>query len=226
VTGVQLDGGEGSLSVCGSGDSVVREGSRGDGKTGSSIGIRGGKAIRITGDSGGGSDKLGATTLPLGTGVSGDSGIKKGMEFGLSGGDLRGVNDGGGAYLGMDGGYKGSGGEGSGGGGKVGTRHLETIDGVSNIVDNLEDTVSVHILIRALGNSISVARLSSGRWATSITESELSKLVLSMELMSLLWLKGPGGDSEQLSAGGAHASCQYNQSVHFEFLRIRALHVT
>ena len=36
---------------------------------------------------------------------------------------------------------------------------------------------------------------------------------LSMELMSLLmdWsCKGPGGDSEQLSAGGAHASCQYN----------------
>jgi len=242
VAGVKLDGGEDSLSGSArGGDSVVGEsssGKGGSGETGSSIGVGGGKGI--TGVGSRGSNDLGGTTLPLGTGnsMSGYSGIESSLEFGLGGSNLGGIFNRGGTDGGEDGSNKGSGGGGSRGSGKVGTRHLETVDGVSVVVDSLEDTVSVHILIRALGHSISVARLSSGRWATSVTESELSKLVLSMELMRLLmdwsgvnsmdwsgnsivrssnsmdWCIGPGGNSEQLSAGSAHASCQYNQSVH------------
>jgi len=212
VAGVKLDGGEDGLSGCaGGGDSVVGEGSRGNGGSGSSI-SQGKTGCGITGVGSRGSDELSATALPLSTGSGLSSGMSSGM-LGLSGNNFRGIYDRGGTDSGVDGGNKGSDGGGNRGGRKVGTRHLETVDGVSDIVDSLEDAISVNLLIRSSDNTISVARLSSGRWATSITESELSKLVLSMELMSLLmdWsCKGPGGDSEQLSAGGAHASCQYN----------------
>lgn len=185
VARVKLDGGKDCLSGCAGGrHSVVGEGSScygGSREGGSSIGVRSSKGIASIG--GGSSDDLGATTLPLGTGVSCNSSIESSLEFGLSSDNLGGIFDRGGTDGGEDGGNKGSDIGGNRGGGKVGTGHTETVDGVGDVVDGLEESVGVDVLIRALGNSISVARLSSGRWATSITESELSKLVLSMELV-------------------------------------------
>jgi hypothetical protein len=254
VAGVQLDGGEDSLSGGGSRHSVVGEGGSSGGKTGIGVGSgetgigvgsgetgigEGGVKTGIRecgvktgiGEGGvktgigvgeGGGDHLGLTALPLGAGgsVAGDGFIESGLEFSLGGNNFGGVGNRGGAGQGEDGSVKRSNNGGSGSGGEVGTSHTETVDGVSNVVDCLQDTVGVHILVGALGNSESVARLSSGRWATSITESKLSKLVLSMELVRLLERsKGPGAWSgQQLSAGSTHASCQYNQSVHFQFL--------
>jgi len=216
VSGVQLDGGEDSLSGGGGRDSVVGEGG---GSKGSSDGEGGGETSGIgvgetkTESGGGSSDNLGGTTLPGGGGGSG--GFNSGQMFGLGGGNLGGVLYGGGANK-VENGTDGEGNvKGGNGGGEVGTGHTETVDRVSNVVDGLQDTVGVHILIRSLGNSESVARLSSGRWTTSMTESKLSKLILSMELMRLEgWSDGPGGSGDKLSATGAHASCQYNQSVH------------
>jgi hypothetical protein len=214
VSGVQLDGGEDSLSGGGGRDSVVGEGG---GSKGSSDGEGGGKTsgigVRETETGDGSSNNLGRTTLPGGSGSLGSFNSSK--VLGLGGGNLRGVLYGGGANK-VENGTDGEGDvKGGRGGGEVGTGHTETVDRVSNIVDGLQDTVGVHILIRSLCNSESVARLSSGRWTTSMTESKLSKLILSMELMRLLERSdGPGGSGDKLSATGAHASCQYNQSVH------------
>lgn len=161
VAGVKLDCGEDGFSGCaGGGDSVVGEGSRGNGgsgETGSSV-SQGETGSGVTGVGSRGGDELSATALPLSTGSGLSSGMSSSM-LGLSGNNLRGILYRGGTDSGEDGGNKGSDGGGNRGGGKVGTRHLETVNRVSNVVDSLEDIISVNKLIRASGNSISVARL-------------------------------------------------------------------
>lgn len=148
MSGVQLDGGEDSLSGGGSRDSVVGKGGSSEGSSG---GKGGGETSGIgvgetkTESGSGSSDNLGGTTLSGSGGNLG--GFNSGKVLGSGGGNLGGVLDGGGANKvenGTDGeGYV----EGSRGGGKVGTGHTETVDRVSNVVDSLQDTVGVHILV-------------------------------------------------------------------------------
>ena len=141
---VQLDGGEDSLSGGGGRDSVVGKGGSSEGSSGgetSGIGV--GKAKTESGS--GSSDNLGGTTLPGSDGKLG--GFNSGKVLGLGGGNLGGILYGGGANK-VENGTDGEGDvEGSRGGGKVGTGHTETVDRVSNVVDSLQDTVGVHILV-------------------------------------------------------------------------------
>merc|ERR1711887_132945 len=48
------------------------------------------------------------------------------------------------------------------GNGKVGSSNSESVDGVSNIINSLEKTVSINVLVRASGYSISITGLSTG----------------------------------------------------------------
>merc|ERR1719435_801453 len=53
----------------------------------------------------------------------------------------------------------------SGGGtgdGKVGSGNSESVDGVCDVVDSLEETVGVNVLVGAGGHSVGIAGLSTG----------------------------------------------------------------
>merc|ERR1711983_145448 len=258
VSRVKLDGGQDSLSGGGGGHGIVGKsggqrcgGNGGNGSNGSSgdsggdvgndvsggtgIQTSKGKAMSVAKAGRSSSDQLGRTTLS-----GSKSGVSSSM-FSLSGGNLGGVYGGNKGSGVEDGGNKGfrvedRGGKrgdlkGSGSNRAVGTNTLETVDRVSTVVDCLDDTISINLLETAGHNTISIAGLSSGRWTTGVTESILSKLILSMELGCLdrSWSKGPGdgccsndsvGGSQKLGAGSTHASCQYNKSVHPEFLAV------
>merc|ERR1711892_836756 len=64
----------------------------------------------------------------------------------------------------------------------VGTSYPETIDRISNIVDSLENSISINILITATGYTKSIPGFSLGRVNVFISKAELTKLILSMEL--------------------------------------------
>merc|ERR1719431_417991 len=246
VARVKLDGGEDSLSSGGGvGYGVVgKSGGQGSGDSRGNIGnnVSGGTGIQTSegetvskAKGGSGSDDLSGTTLS----GSSNSGVSSGV-FGLSSGNLGGIygsNKGsrveGGSNKGFgveDGGGKGSDLRDGGADRGVGSNNLESGERVSTVVDSLDKTVSINLLVTASHNTKSIAGLSSGRWTTGVTESILSKLILSMELGRLdrSWSKGPGGcctddsaeggGSQKLGAGSTHASCQYNKSVHLEFL--------
>merc|ERR1712025_1351543 len=78
---------------------------------------------------------------------------------------------------------------------EVGAGNSESVDWVGNIVDSLEETVGVNILVGAGGHSIGVSGLSSGQWTTSVSKRELSKLILSMELCGWSRVVSPGDAS-------------------------------
>merc|ERR1712227_23671 len=81
---------------------------------------------------------------------------------------------------------------------EVGAGDLESVDGVGNIVDGLEQTVGVNVLVGAGGHSIGVSCLSTGQWTSGVSKRELSELILSMEL---------GGRSGIVSPGVARHDC-------------------
>jgi len=58
----------------------------------------------------------------------------------------------------------------------------ESIDIISNVVDCLEDSISINILVTSSGHSKSILGFSLGRVDVLISKTELSKLILSMEL--------------------------------------------
>ena len=149
---------------------------------------------------------ISVTLLPLGV-----SGLQESEVGSLGLGDLRGVLDGLGGDSGEDGGDQGLGVEGGGdqrlglrnnrdGGAdwEVGASNSESVDGVSDIVDSLEKTVSVNVLVRTSGHTVGIAglqpeiseplliasltHLSTSRWTASVSERELSELILSVEL--------------------------------------------
>jgi len=59
----------------------------------------------------------------------------------------------------------------------------ETVDRVGNVIDSLENSVGINILIGTSGYSVSVTGLCLGSWTSSITERELTKFILGMELV-------------------------------------------
>ena len=195
-----------------SGESGVVKRSAGNGKSGEvksgSVGI--GESSDGGSSDGGSSDSLiSVTSLPLsGSNLSSLEGSKVGS-LGLS--DLGGVLDWLGGDSGEDGSNKRLGVEGGGdqrlglghnrdGGAdwEVGASNSESVDGVSDIVDSLEKTVSVNVLVRTSGHTVGIAglqpeisvpivtasltHLSTSRWTASMSERELSELILSVEL--------------------------------------------
>jgi len=174
-----------------SGKSGVVEGKSSGGETGK---VESG-SVRVgqSGDSGSSNDGLlliSVTPLPVGV-----SGLQESEVGSLGLGHLRGVLDGLGGDSGEDGGDQGLGVEGGGdqgsnlggseGGGadwEVGAGNSETVDGVGNIVDGLEETVGIDVLVGAGGHTVGIAGLSTSRRAASVSERELSELILSVEL--------------------------------------------
>ena len=195
-----------------SGESGVVKRSAGNGKSGEvksgSVGI--GESSDGGSSDGGSSDSLiSVTSLPLsGSNLSSLEGSKMGS-LGLS--DLGGVLDWLGGDSGEDGSNKRLGVEGGsdqrlglghnrdgGADWEVGASNSESVDGVSDIVDSLEKTVSVNVLVRTSGHTVGIAglqpeiseplliasltHLSTSRWTASVSERELSELILSVEL--------------------------------------------
>merc|ERR1719205_151342 len=154
-----------------------------DGGRGGS-GQRGDEAVGV-GKGESGSNKLGGTPLPLGRGSSNGSllgGVSLG-ESSLSGDDLLGVS---GLDSLEDGGNEAS----SASNGEVGALDTESVDVISDVVDGLDQAVGINILVGAGGHSVGVAGLSPGRWTAGMAERELTKLILSVELVG----GGGGGD--------------------------------
>jgi len=65
---------------------------------------------------------------------------------------------------------------------EVGASNSESVNRVSHIVDGLEKTVSINVLVGPSGHTEGIAGLSTGQWTASMSERELSKLILSVEL--------------------------------------------
>merc|ERR1719243_347715 len=139
-----------------------------------------------------GSDNLGGTPLPLSRG-GGNGSLLGGVSLGegsLGSGDLLGVGgldtleDGSRSLDSIeDGGSKASDRE-------VGSLHTESVDVVGDVVDSLDKAVGINVLVGTSGHSVGVAGLSPGRWATGVTERELTELILGVELVG----GGGGGD--------------------------------
>jgi len=64
----------------------------------------------------------------------------------------------------------------------VSTSYSEAIDGISNIVDSLENTIGINILVATPGHSKGILSFSLSGVDVLISKAELSKLILSMKL--------------------------------------------
>merc|ERR1719367_1921484 len=64
----------------------------------------------------------------------------------------------------------------------VGSSNSESIDIISNVVDSLENSIGIHILVTSSSHSKSILSFSLGRVDVLVSKAELSKLILSMEL--------------------------------------------
>jgi len=210
VAGVELDGGEDGLpggggSSNGDGTGSVGHGSGGndlrggvgnvgnDGGGGSG-GQRGDEAVSV-GKGKSGSNNLGGTPLPLSRGSSNSSLLSSvglgegslGSDDLLGVGNLDSLEDGGRGLDSLeDGGDEAS----STSDGEVGALDTESVDVIGDVVDSLDQAVGINILVGAGGHSVGVAGLSPGRWTSGMAERELTKLILSVELVG----GGGGGD--------------------------------
>merc|ERR550539_275962 len=188
--------GDGTGSVGnGSGGDDLRGGRGGGSQRGDkAVGVGGNKTVGV-GKGESGSNNLGGTPLPLGRG-SGNGSLLGGVSLGessLSGDDLLGVSDldsledgGWGLDSLEDGGDEAS----SASNREVGALDTESVDVISDVVDSLDQAIGINILVRASGHSVGVAGLSPGRWTAGMAERELTKLILSVELVG----GGGGGD--------------------------------
>jgi len=220
VAGVELDGGEDGLPGGGGGSNGDGAGSVGHGSGGNDLrggvgnvgndgsrggsGQRGDEAVGV-GEGKSGGNNLGGSPLPLSRG-SGDGSLLGGVSLGessLGSNDLLGVSDldsleDGGRGLdtgedrgrGLDSIKDGGGKVSSASNGEVGALDTESVDVISNVVDSLDQAVGINILVGAGGHSVGVAGLSPGRWTSGMAERELTKLILSVELVG----GGGGGD--------------------------------
>ena len=242
------------------GDSGVVEGEASGGESGQveagSVGVGQG------GDGGGGHHSSGlllVSRAPLPLSVSG---LQQGQVSGLGLGNLGGVLDGLGGDSGEDGSDQGLGVEGGGdqglrveGGGlqggdlggsegsgadwEVGAGNSEAVDWVGNIVDSLEQTVSINVLVGASGHTIGIAglkyqtelvapvcssdisqHLSTSRRAASMSERELSELILSVELGGRVDCPGVW---QNLSTCSAYAGCENNLKVFHILVPLQSL---
>jgi len=180
-------------------------GSVGVGKAGSDHGGGGSN----NGSSSGNNGAVGVTLLPLGNNSLdgnnlGNSSLLSGVGSGESSlgldnlggiGNLNSLEDGG---RGLDTLEDGGGGEGSshggGGHGKVGALDAEAVDVVSDVVDGLDESVGIDILVGTGGHSVGVTGLGTGRRTPSMTEGELAEFILGMELVG----GGRSGDCKPL----------------------------
>jgi len=106
----------------------------------------------------------------------GDEGFgDEGEVLGPGGGDFGKFRDGGRSDQGSDG-------KGVGADGEVGGGHLESIDVVSGVVDSLDETVGIHVLVTSASHAENVSGFGSGRIVVLVTETELTELILSVEL--------------------------------------------
>merc|ERR1711892_1643686 len=78
----------------------------------------------------------------------------------------------------------------SGGNRQVGGRDSKSIDRVRDVLGSLEESVSINILVGASGDSVGVPGLRAGKRTSSVSERELSELILSMELRGGSWCWG------------------------------------
>jgi len=185
--------GSGGNDLRGGMGNVGNDGGRGGGSQ------RGDEAVGV-GKRVSGSNNLGGTPLPLGRG-SGDSSLLGSVGLGesslgsndiVSVSDLDSLEDGcrgldtgeGGLDSLEDGGDEAS----SASNGEVGALDTESVDVISDVVDSLDKAVGINILVGAGGHSIGVTGLSPGRWTAGMAERELTKLILSVELVG-----GDGG---------------------------------
>jgi len=181
-------------------------GSIGVGKAGSDYG---GGSGNDGSSSGGNNGAVGVTLLPLGNNSLdgnnlGNSSLLSGVGCGESGlglnnlggiGNLNSLEDGGGGLDTLEDGGGGEGGSHGGGGhGKVGALHTEAVDVVSDVVDGLDESVGIDILVGTGGHSIGVTGLGTGRRTPSMTEGELAEFILGMELVG----GGRSGDCKPL----------------------------
>merc|ERR1712235_84365 len=128
---------------------------------------------------------------------SGGGLIKSSLEFSLGSSNLWGILNGNWDWEVKDWSLKRSSSRDSWSNWEVGAGNSESVDWVSNIVDSLEETVGVNILVGAGGHSIGVSGLSSCQWTTSVSKRELSKLILSMELCGRSRVVSPGDASNK-----------------------------
>merc|ERR1719208_640203 len=165
-------------------------------------------SVRVGQSSDGGSSNnsslvIGITSLPVSSSSLSSLEGSKVSSLGLS--DLGSVLNGLRGDSGEDGGDQGLGVEGwgherlhlgngrdGGSDGEVGAGNSEAVDGVSDVVDGLEETVGVDVLVGPGGHSVGIAGLSAGRWTASMSERELSELILSMELGRRVRVDRPG----------------------------------
>merc|ERR1719500_1580242 len=175
----------------GSSDGRNQAVSVGSGKGKASVGSKAGKGETS-------SDNLGRPPLPLSRGGS-DSSLLGGVgssKGGLGVNDLLGVTDldsledgGGGLHSGEDGGgglhsLEDRGGQlGGSGHGQVGALHAESVHVIGDVVDSLDQTVGIKVLVGAGGHSVGVTGLGPGGWAAGVAEGELAELILGVELV-------------------------------------------
>jgi len=195
--------GSGGDNLRGGVGNVGNDGGRGGGSQ------RGDEAVGVGGDEAMGvgkgessSNNLGGTPLPLSRG-SGNGSLLGGVSLGegsLSSDDLLGISDldsledGGRGLDSLEDGGRSLDSLEDGGGEtsdrEVGALDTESVDVISNVVDSLDQAVGINILVGAGGHSVGVAGLSPGRWTSGMAERELTKLILSVELVG----GGGGGD--------------------------------
>merc|ERR1719211_408007 len=130
-----------------------------------------GTSIRIgkdSGDSDRGSSSflISITPLPLSSrllrGSGGSSSIISSSEFSLSGSNLSGI-----LYSNWEGKVENGSSEGLDSGGSSGNREVgsgnsESVDGISDVVNSLQKTISINVLVRSGGYSVGIAGLGTG----------------------------------------------------------------
>merc|ERR1719435_833887 len=170
----------------GSSDGRNQAVSVGSGKGKASVGSKAGKGETS-------SDNLGRPPLPLSGGGGSLLGGVGSSEGGLGVNDLLGVTDldsledGGGGLDSLEdrGGQLGGPGH-----GQVGALHAESVHVIRDVVDSLDKTVGIKVLVGPGGHSVGVTGLSPGGRAAGVAEGELAELILGVELVG----GGGGGD--------------------------------
>jgi len=150
--------------------------------------------------------------LVLGLGFLGSnfslSFLVSGEMFGTSSGNFRGLSHGERGNQGGGGQGFGSHGEGSldqsGSYGDVGGGNSESVDVVSGVVNSLNHIVGINVLVAASGHSEGVLGFRSGRVDVLVSEAELTKLVLGVELAGWRLHNGSyGSDGKMMGEGGS-----------------------
>merc|ERR1712128_330430 len=108
------------------------------------------------------SNSLFNSRLLRGSGGSSSSGSVSSSKLSLGSSNLRSVNNGNWKGEVENGSDKGLNGADDRGNRKVGSGNSESIDGISNVVDSLEKTIGVNVLVGAGGHSVGIAGLSTG----------------------------------------------------------------